>query len=638
MKKDLLKTKERSLNMTMKEILTEVRRKVQELEEKADLPETEEELYFKNFFEHNQLNGINHIMELDIKQFLTVYLLSNSKEFTIEEVEATVNSNLELLSICDSEDLNNMIYTFADLFEDDEDVEELKKQIQDKRKHPKTWNLKHKFSNVDKYFSDMIQYLEDLSLDGKSNPYKILDLIEKDPQPVFDGFALVAAIFSMNEEGDKFDQESSKLEEGYLYQRYSKKQQELDKNKYLKSAFDMKQINKLLNSIRLYYTSMVTKKKKEKRMINKQLGEYNQFISKFMQETKNEEITNFELLISKIPDENLRLEILKAIYLHNQKEYEKLEEEYQRLSQNSKARYTTLLEEFGIPSTSCQMEKIMRNSYDETEEILNKLRKLNITDPDILLNILYTTTHQIVDELVELVEKGLVSSAFLSEHNELFDETKKERKTLTTNIESLNEKGINPYYFSHRPDSLLLDSNILKHNLSTLEQYDYLPNMDHGINYDFLGEETLEEKLDKIIELGYETILEEDLGLLNYDTKKWNRFYVLKTLGMKVQTTEEIRKVLETKSFLVPDDGLEEYIDNQSQDEVEGSLESLPENSKRTYKIGEFIVSKNRVKRNLEQLEGINMSHSEKLVQSIILGSIMSEREFDSISKSLKKS
>ena len=149
-------------------------------------------------------------------------------------------------------------------------------------------------------------------------------------------------------------------------------------------------------------------------------------------------------------------------------------------------------------------------------------------------------------------------------------------------------------------------------NLNILKQYNLLDLLYTTTNYQFLQQEALDGKIDLALELGRENELTRNLGLLNYNSTRWQRLRILEALNISVEE-DMLDGTLHTDHFLVPDEKLNEYLDiTPLPKEISLNPEEIIESS-RTYIYRGIPFSKNKVRRNLSLLEKENPDYLEVL-------------------------
>lgn len=93
-----------------------------------------------------------------------------------------------------------------------------------------------------------------------------------------------------------------------------------------------------------------------------------------------------------------------------------------------------------------------------------------------------------------------------------------------------------------------------------------------------------------------ETILEENLDLLNTPVSRLKRLHIAKDLGLPMETASEIKKILNEEKFIVPDEKLDSYILPRNTVLEPEQLAAMPlEETKRTYCVGGIIIAKMRL-------------------------------------------
>ena len=354
---------------------------------------------------------------------------------------------------------------------------------------------------------------------------------------------------------------------------------------------------------------------------------------------QQDEITTIKTLLNRITSKAVRLNALRLIYLHNSSIYKQLFEEYKKISANKKSKYKRLLNDYNLNISEEQITYIMLNSLEDVKTMLNSLTKLGITNPNTLLNILTRSNLNTVNSILAQINRGYISSELVLSNPKLFYFNSKEHQNFFKNLNYLEEKNINPHYFRNNQGLLLEDSTIIKTNFEILENYDLLLSLKTGIDCNFLINKDLELGIDLLLELGYESFLEGNLSLLNYQTN-FKRLVVLKSLNIPITSMDELEAVLTTDKFLIPDSKLDDYIYNatiynlpkvetQNNEQISEDVLSIFSKTKRTYGIGGVLVSKNKVKRNL--LATGNKESTDSIFYSVINNSYLSDKEITAI-------
>lgn len=387
-----------------------------------------------------------------------------------------------------------------------------------------------------------------------------------------------------------------------------------------------------LTASRKNYEAKEQKERSKKRSLNRQKKLYEEITSKLQALIQANKLIDIEDLILKIPNERIRLEVLKLVYRHNQNIAKNIECEYKRLSANNENNYISLLNKYNINIPN-DISSIMNNSLEDLEAIICLLSRVNITSSDDVIKILQSSNLGVVLSFQSLIDKGIITEELLQQHKKLYIPTSNEYQNFMENLAYLQENKLNPYYFTSSQETFLLPPQKLVEGLNVIEDYKLTQAMKAGISYKFLSSSDLSKAIDTLLELGYEEKLLENIDILNYKDK-YPRLQILKSLNIQVSSTEELLKVLTTPTFYVPDDKISEYLYTAEETSLIPELKhhDLEEfsSSPRTYNFAGILISKNKVKRNLNEDDC-----QQDIFKAIVKGSILSDEELDILTSSL---
>lgn len=355
---------------------------------------------------------------------------------------------------------------------------------------------------------------------------------------------------------------------------------------------------------------------------------YNENALKLLEkELQKPEITNVRPLIKRLVDQQIKEVILAIVYKHNLNYAKSLNDEYDKLMSNSTTRYLSLLHEYGITIKEEELGDIKSNSIEELEEILSSLKTLVLSE-DLFLPIINITNLETTREIKEYVTKGYISKTLLSNNIELFNSNNVLLNIVKTNINLLNDYGLNPTSFYDLEEIIFIESSLLEENLKVLESYNLIKSIKNSSNYNFLLNSDLKVLIDKYLELGYESILEIDLDILNYSDTR--RVEILANMGMTL-TKEELIEMYEYDKFFIPDELLDDYILEPIvvTGDIDITLDDLLEYRKttRTIEIEGHLISINKILRALNN----NMS----LKQAIYFNMNLDRDSYEEIEKSI---
>lgn len=391
------------------------------------------------------------------------------------------------------------------------------------------------------------------------------------------------------------------------------------------SAIDM--TKKQIDSEWKTYTTIVTH----------EINIYKKFKRDIESAFQKDEIINYENIIHDIDDEDVKRKFLLLVYKHNKVVYEEIYALNEVLKRNSLANYVAILKTYNIKKEEVDLSKVSRNSCEDLDKMLKILNGV-VGDKNTILRIIEFSDLESVSYFKELKSKGVLGDNAFIKYPSIFDVNSKYRRQLDKNIDIINGYNLSFSYFSKCPD-ILVENNKLDCNLEILNNYNFIYKLCNTRKMKFLNSDNLIKKLDTIIELGYESFLNDGLDLLNENNR--GRIYVLKSMGIKPESKEELLKYLRDDKFFISDDKLSGYIDDSSRYYGGFSIpydidfKKILEDYGYTYNSLNFngvIISKNRVSRNLLS----NDFSTNDFLKAIITDCILDIDEIKTIKSCLK--
>lgn len=614
------------------ELLKLIRLKEQECETLINTSSKELDFLTK-FYKENSFGGIDGMLTMDLTDFITAYMMSYVTNEDRDEAFTYLNKSIEairgiienttdeemddLINICNAISRYGALKQVRDLFADPN---------RRRSKMKLTTMLSNKVIS-----SDDLEFLFELSENDGCNVAELFNLYCQVEEPFDNAMCMVHDMKALRDDYDNFNQA---LE---IYGPNSKERKFLVQS--FKDDFDLTEISKEFRYMRGYYEYVSKEFSCKKKTANKELGLYRTLEQKIVQAIQREEITDARKLISKIPDEEVRLKVLQLVYEHNKEYYEQLLAEYNELSQNSTIHYQRLLKENDI---EIDAQTIMQNSVQNVKDMIAKLKSVGITNAKVIGEILQITDIETFNQVISFFVNNTLTSKITDITPMLFNKDSDEYKNLLVNTKMLKEQGINPRNFEETQIIFISDPSIVQRNIEFLKAYSFDKSIIKGIDYKFLLNENLLEVLDLFIELGLESFLEEDLSILNY-YKNINRIRVMKELNIPITSLDELKEILTTDQFLLSDEDIMKYVEqidpaSIKMDDIPDEIPRLKQfESTRTYNINGVILSKNRVQRNYceskddEEIEN-------KLMYSILHTSIMTQTEYETVKQSLTNS
>lgn len=614
--------------MTKQELVDYCTKRIAEIREKLNEKDIEY-AYYDDFFKLYSISTVKSAVQIPVDDLMVVFLNSAlDKPFT--EIVLDVDSFSIVFKKFDHDEIKQLALTLDMLYESGNDnFIALKKALSDSNKR-RTYDLVCHCEDGDD--EEFVEYIVKKLIDFKNNfdadIVKLLDYYEENPSVMMNLMSFISTAKQYEMFYNKVQAATSHMiiaETGIRSKRVHKKLF----TAVMKDAVRYSEVYKILDPISQHYNKLVSDQKSKERRLMRAEKAYLEFIEKLPKIFNRDEITNYESIIKNIDDEEVRLEFLKLVYDHNMEEYNKTMLSYNELAKNSSIRFLTLLQEIGVSKDDVRISSIMKNSYDDVEKMLNILKITFDEDKTIIIKALELADLVDVLYIKELIDKGVLSKKAVVNDVSLFNSESNVRKLLEENIKLLNEFGLNPAILGVNSELLLYNSS-LKNSLSILKDYDLLKYLKGQDNYSFLEKDNLTTKIDKLLELGYESYLKEDVTLLNEDNL--DRIYVLKSIGVIPKSKEELLSWLRTDKFLVSNDRMNTYIHNvvdYVKDDFKLDINSIISeynNTNRTICINGVILSKNRILRNSDLGN----------FKSIINGSVLSKDEVDILRSELK--
>lgn len=399
------------------------------------------------------------------------------------------------------------------------------------------------------------------------------------------------------------------------------------KVKLYNKVCDAKSILNEVSKIRNLVDEQRSRASKYEKNIRKELCGYDKALTLLDVSLKRREITNAKEIIKNVKDEDMKKAFLKLIYEHNKVYYEELENEYNRLNQNDSNKYVALLQKYNISFTQEDVKEIMRrNNIDDTSEIINNIVKLNLTTQNV--EILKHTSLDKFMRIKNLVDCGYISVKYLNNNEKFMWDESNLLDIYEENISYLDKFNLNPGMFINITDVIIYSFDIFSNNLKILNDYGLLKYLKNVDNLSFLRDINLVSKIDKFLELGYESFLENDLGILNLSNLK--RLDILNSFNMPITDISTMYKVLSNQKFIIDDSKIDEYLPNVVElSEKKNITSNLSDfrNTNRVYSIGDSLFSINKINRLLES--------GNSLYDSLFMNRKFSEEEYDNILKAL---
>lgn len=589
----------------------------------------EENDFFEEFSSSLSLNVIDNLVKLDVLDFVKAYFLVYSKDKSYEDVTAVI----EEISPFFEHKLKSISF-----FRLVEDIVELKnKVLKDdliKLINEKSKKLLNSDDEKRVLMIKKIQKLENTKLQ------KFIELCYEDTETVGETCSLLITMYNVRHVRQRFEAEEIRLngmtnKEKELFKELVKKAEK----DLFEFKFKSKDVEESIDGIRRYASDVISEEKARKRKIKKNFSNYTYIESWIKRFKHNQEITTIPDEVMQLDDEELQKQILETIYNNNMSIYTQIEKKYNDLSSNSYNKYSLLLEQYGIDISNYNID--ITNDINDVKKILKLVSSLNIKSPHKIVEIINTSKLEIVESINNLVKKGYIDNEYVNNNINIFSDSYID---LISNIEEFKKEGLSLSSISKLKDSLCEDSDTIQRSIAVLKEYGLFSSLGDCSSSSFLNNEQLEKKIDKLLELGMEQFLKEDLSLLNYEDSVYDKILLAYKLNIPIEDTNSLHNILSTP-FIVSDDDIDTYLFNVSRkslDSLEDTninkddlLELLEkkQSSENVYDFDGVLISKNKVSRNLEN------SDDEIPLKTVILcmidDKILDTDELEKITKSL---
>lgn len=609
-------------------LLKQIEENKDNLYNKLNEPNEENE-FFEEFSSSLSLNVIDNLTKLDVLDFVKAYLLVYSKNKSYEDITAVI----EEISPFFEHKLKSISF-----FKLVEDILELKDNVLKddliKLINGKSKKLLNSDDEKRVLMIKKIQKLENTKLQ------KFIELCYEDTETVGGTCSLLITMYNVRHVRQRFEAEEIRL--NGMTNKEKELFKELVKNAekdLFEFKFKSKDIEESIDGIRRYASDVISEEKARKRKIKKNFSNYTYIESWIKRFKHNQEITTIPDEVMQLDDEELQKQILERIYNNNMSIYTQIEKKYNDLSSNSYNKYSLLLEQYGIDISNYNID--ITNDINEVEKILKLVSSLNIKSPHKIVEIINTSKLEIVESINNLVKKGYIDNEYVNNNINIFSDSYID---LISNIEEFKKEGLSLSSISKLKDSLCEDSDTIQRNIAVLKEYGLFSSLGDCSSASFLNIEQLEQKIDKLLELGMEQFLKDDLSLLNYEDSVYDKILLAYKLNIPIEDTNSLHNILSTP-FIVSDDDIDTYLFNVSRKKLD-SLEDTninkddllellekKQSSENVYDFDGVLISKNKVSRNLEN------SDDEIPLKTVILcmidDKILDTDELEKITKSL---
>lgn len=606
----------------MDALLKQIEKNKDNLQAKLNEP-NEESDFFREFSSKLSLNVMNNLVRFDILDFIKARFLASIKDKNYEEISAVIEEirplfNFQMQPIAFFNLFENIANLIVSVEKDD-----LLNIIKNKKRK--------KLNKDDK---KRVLTIENIQKNANINIENFIRLCYDQIEIVANTIELMVALYKFKETHEYFSQ----IKAGALSSEVKKQLTKAEKE-FFEYEYNTKSIEKVIKDIREYSDKVISEEETKKKKISKSFMNYT-YTENWIRKIKNgQEITSIPSKVMQLDDEELKKQILEKVYNNNMSIYTQIEKKYNDLSSNSYNRYSLLLGQYGIDISKYNID--ITNDINSVKKMLKLISSLDIKNPHKIVEIINTSKLEIVESINNLVKKGYIDNEYVNNNINIFSDS---YATLISNIEEFKKEGLSLSSISKLKDSLCEDSDTIQRNIAVLKEYGLFSSLGDCSSASFLNIEQLEQKIDKLLELGMEQFLKDDLSLLNYENSLYDKILLAYKLNIPIEDTNSLHNILST-SFIVSDDDIDTYLFNVSRKSLD-SLEDIninkndllellekKQSSENVYDFDGVLISKNKMSRNLEN------SNDEIPLKTVILcmidDKILDTDELEKITKSL---
>lgn len=622
------------------EIKKDIEQAKEELNNEIDKP-NDQAIFAREFLYNNSFQGVNCVETINLIDLFIAHLsyLCDKNKISFQEIRDTVYKNSEFfitLNASEFSSLFNLITYVSTKFEQEELDE-----IFNNQEKKIVINFKSILDVTEKYAA--IMTLIDINKNTNCDILSLIKLAHDNLEELDLTFCLVHDTMKVREIIQKYRNDLLTYSDILNIKQLDSSKNITNK---VKNIFDINKFDEEMKKLQDYCIRVVNLEEAKQRELRKQINSY-RLVETWMERVEKkledgENAISIETSITKLPSESIRLSILKEIYLQNLKLAKTLDQQHKKLLENSANHYKRLLKKYDIFINEDNL--VFDMSVDELEKAIKELKKANITNSEIVLEIVKSSNFKIISELCSYTNRGFINIDFLLENRYLFSkDNNRKLELIRKNIKYLQEEKISAFYINKMKDVLLENTEILEDNIQTLKEYSLFQFYKKASSYNFLSSKNLADKIDAMLELGYEGNLEENLSLLNYPIDNYKRLELLRRLNIQLDSTEEVKKVLENSSFIIPNEFLEEYIlDVTNYVTIDGNditksefIDKLEENkdansTSRVYSFDNLIVSKNKIKREMAKIENETLNCLDQF-NCLSSGKLLSQEDYQAI-------
>ena len=577
------------IQLSTEEILNKLRNRQQELLEESNV-KNEELVWIEEFLNQSNLSDPLEYNNIDKKKLLLAYMKAKANNLDVQKAEDLIKLIIPILEQS-TPGTSKLFVTLLLTMASKEWYEELKDIIKDENEIRRGYSINKMFEE----YIETEEEMDTLDIIVTYHGGSILKYIEEISKNLNSWEYGISIIIAMKEIADRQEELEQEYNSRFSALSLSKEKELAARRKIIEREFCIECIESELKKITSYKKRLESEEKRKQRRLEQDIKKVANASSK-LEKSSNEIISHYLSYISGIQDTESCILLLQLIYNHNQKHYQQLEAQCNRYKANSILNYQTLCDKHNIDGNISIEELRDRYAYETLEAVIDSLVNLGITSGKTLAEILKTSNPMYLNEVGKLLEKGYINPKTLVSTPSLLDPKNKLVETVYNNLKILEEQQIPREYCEGKEQLLLVPSEALEKNIPVLKSTDYINSLYTTTDLSFLESDELEDAINLCLQLGLETVLEEDLDILNYSVSHLKRLVIASDLDLPIETLPEVKRILKDPYFIISDEKIDRYIALKEAQENPEEIKLLPlSETKRTYRLGNIIFPKNKI-------------------------------------------
>ena len=308
--------------MTKQEIINECYNKIEELNKKTVVTTSEMDFYEK-FTRENSPFSYEMFSEISGTDFLIAVLNCCYEDIPFDKIYNDINKIRRLLDGEDVEDIEMLIGALR-YISDNELDDQMINSLKDNNRHRVLKSIRDMISmhaGIDSMFQDILR-------DSECEKSIVLPLLEYNKinhAVIYNLLHFIIESKDMKYCIDRITKDIHKMARQagvVLTSRELSKSIDKSINKTIKMNCHTNEIKECFLSISEYYKKLTDEVKNTENNKNRSIRAYENLINGLNRAFNSDEITNYEALVKKVPDEEIRKAVLKLVYQHNKINYE----------------------------------------------------------------------------------------------------------------------------------------------------------------------------------------------------------------------------------------------------------------------------------------------------------------------------